>query len=192
MKYKTYKKEQIEQVFNLFEKGMSKSEISKTTGIPRETLKSWLKKDRESIYKESKKYTIEQLKIAAKKVFSMSSLLKELNIKPAGGNYIHMRKVLQENEIDYSHWKGQAWNKDKQLKDWTQYTRVSQLKKHLILIRNHKCEICNLTEWLNYPITIEVHHIDGDRTNNSLENLQLLCCNCHATTDNWRNKKRVD
>jgi transposase len=191
MKYKTYKKEQIEQVFNLFQKGMSKSEISKTTGIPRETLKSWLKKDRESIYKESKKYTIEQLKIAAKKVFSMSSLLRELNIKPAGGNYIHMRKVLQENEIDCSHWKGQGWNKDKQLKDWTQYTRVSQLKKHLILIRNHKCEICNLTEWLNYPITIEVHHIDGDRTNNSLENLQLLCCNCHATTDNWRNKKRV-
>ena len=48
MKYKTYKKEQIEQVFNLFEKGMSKSEISKTTGIPRETLKSWLKKDGKS------------------------------------------------------------------------------------------------------------------------------------------------
>lgn len=190
MKYKTYTKEQINEVFNLFEKGMNKSQISKTTGISRGTIKSWLKKDKNSIDKGSKKYTIEQLKNAVPKVFSMASLLRELNIKPVGGNYIHMKKVLQDNQLDCSHWTGQAWSKDQQLKDWTQYTRVEQFKKHLIKEKGHKCECCSLSEWLNFPITLEVHHLDGDRTNNVFENLQLLCCNCHATTDNWRNKKR--
>lgn len=190
MKYKTYTKEQIEQVFNLFENGMNKSNISRITGIPRGTLKEWLKKDKTSVYKETKKYTIEKLRISAQKVYSLSSLLKELGLKSVGGNYNHLKKVLQENQIDCSHWTGQAWNKNKQLKDWTQYTKTTNLKKHLIKEKGHKCELCNLEEWLNNPITLEVHHKDGDRTNNQLENLQLLCCNCHATTDNWRNKKR--
>ena len=192
MKYKTYKKEQIDEVFDLFEKGINKSQISKATGIPRGTIKSWLKKDRTSVDGSigKKKYSLGELIVAAQKVFSMSSLLKELNIKPAGGNYIHMKKVLQEEKIDCAHWTGQAWSKDQQLKDWSQYTKVGQLKKHLIKDKGHKCECCDLVEWLNFPIVLEIHHLDGDRSNNSLENLQLLCCNCHATTDNWRNKKR--
>ena len=36
----------------------------------------------------------------------------------------------------------------------------------------------------------EVHHVDGDRTNNEVDNLQLLCCNCHALTENWRRVKK--
>lgn len=52
--------------------------------------------------------------------------------------------------------------------------------------------MCKLHKWLNFPITLEVHHIDGDRTNNNEENLQLLCPNCHSYTDNWRNRKRVE
>jgi 5-methylcytosine-specific restriction endonuclease McrA len=42
---------------------------------------------------------------------------------------------------------------------------------------------------LGQPINLEVHHIDGDRTNNSLENLQLLCPNCHSYTTNFRKPK---
>ena len=37
-------------------------------------------------------------------------------------------------------------------------------------------------------IPLEVHHLDGDRMNNELSNLQLLCPNCHALTENWRGK----
>lgn len=136
-------------------------------------------------------YNLDQVREAVKTVYSLSKLLKALNLKPAGGNYANMKKILSENKIDCSHWTGQGWNKDKQLKDWTDYSRVARLKKHLIKKKEHKCECCFLSEWLSCPITLEVHHIDGDRTNNVFENLQLLCCNCHATTDNWRNKKRV-
>lgn len=55
-------------------------------------------------------------------------------------------------------------------------------------IKEHKCECCGLTTWLNQPIPLEVHHKDGDRSNNTLENFELLCPNCHAFTDSYRGK----
>ena len=66
------------------------------------------------------------------------------------------------------------------------------LKPKLIKMRGHKCEICLNSSWLNKPINLEVHHIDGDNTNNELKNLQLLCPNCHSYTDNYgiKNKKQ--
>lgn len=60
--------------------------------------------------------------------------------------------------------------------------------KDLILLRGHQCECCKNTEWLGQPINLEVHHIDGDKKNNTLENLQLLCPNCHSYTDNYGTK----
>ena len=56
------------------------------------------------------------------------------------------------------------------------------------------CEICYNTKWLSIPISLELHHIDGNPNNNDLLNLQLLCPNCHSTTPNYRgkNKKKVE
>ena len=64
------------------------------------------------------------------------------------------------------------------------------LLKPLIELRGHKCECCQNSEWLNQPINLQVHHIDGDKTNNCLDNLQLLCLNCHSQTDNFGTKNR--
>jgi 5-methylcytosine-specific restriction endonuclease McrA len=65
-----------------------------------------------------------------------------------------------------------------------------KLKKRLLKenIKNHQCESCGLDKWLENPIPLELHHIDGNRYNNSLENLSLLCPNCHALTENYRAK----
>ena len=51
-----------------------------------------------------------------------------------------------------------------------------------------KCESCGLTTWLNQEIPLEVHHKDGNRYNNTIENFELLCPNCHALTDSYRGK----
>ena len=99
-----------------------------------------------------------------------------------------MRKLIQKLEIDTSHWTGQGWCKDKQLKDWSSYTRNAHAKKQLIKINGQKCEKCLLSDWQESVIPIELHHIDGDRTNNKIENLQLLCPNCHALTPTYRGK----
>lgn len=66
--------------------------------------------------------------------------------------------------------------------------RGGVLKAELIKLREHKCESCGLTTWQNQPIPLEAHHIDGDKTNNTLENLQLLCPNCHTLTINYGSK----
>ena len=62
------------------------------------------------------------------------------------------------------------------------------LLPHLIKIRGHQCESCKNCQWLGKPINLQVHHIDGDELNSDLSNLQILCPNCHALTDNYKGK----
>ena len=55
-------------------------------------------------------------------------------------------------------------------------------------IKEYKCECCGLSKWNNLPIPLELHHIDGNRHNHKLENLKLLCPNCHSQTETFRGK----
>lgn len=55
-------------------------------------------------------------------------------------------------------------------------------------IKAHRCESCGLETWLGQPIPLEVHHKDGNPSNNTVENFELLCPNCHAFTDSYRGK----
>lgn len=68
--------------------------------------------------------------------------------------------------------------------------KTKAFKDKLIKIRGHKCERCNLEKWLDLPISLELHHIDGDKSNNTKENLELLCPNCHSYTDNYGSKNK--
>ena len=56
--------------------------------------------------------------------------------------------------------------------------------------KQHLCECCKLKEWNNKPIPLELHHKDGNKYNNILSNLVLLCPNCHAQTDSYRAKNK--
>lgn len=137
-----------------------------------------------------RQYTDEDVIHSSKEVKSVAQLLRKLNLKEAGGNYAHIKKTLQRLKINTDHWTGQAWNKGQQQKNWSEYSKVGHLKKHLIKHKGHKCENCGLTKWQKQTIVLEVHHEDGNRTNNEVSNLKLLCCNCHALTHNWRNKNK--
>jgi transposase-like protein len=57
----------------------------------------------------------------------------------------------------------------------------------------NRCAECGLTEWRGAPIPLELHHVNGDGRDNRLENLTILCPNCHAQTSSWggRNRKEV-
>lgn len=135
-------------------------------------------------------YTETDLITAVKNSKSIAEVLRALNLKEAGGNFKTIKIKIAKLNLDTSHFSGMLWSKGQRIKDWASYKRTSHLKKHLIKERNNVCEKCLLDTWLGDPIPLEVHHIDGNPTNNNFENLQLLCCNCHSMTDNWRNKKR--
>jgi len=136
-------------------------------------------------------YTDDDIIKHAAEVTSMTQLLGKLNLAKAGGNYANMKRKLQQLNLKCEHWTGMGWSKNERLKDWTDYSRGNNLKPHLIRERGHCCEKCKLSEWLDFPIPLELEHIDGDRTNNNIDNLQLLCNNCHALTPTWRRKKSV-
>jgi len=132
---------------------------------------------------------------------SIREVLQNLNIVPAGGNYQTIKNKISIHNIDTSHFGGQAWNKGKKigpkrsLEEYLSNTKTIQswkLKRRLLndKIFDHKCYNCNKIQWLNQPIPLELHHIDGDNQNNNLTNLTLLCPNCHALTDNYRGKNK--
>lgn len=54
-------------------------------------------------------------------------------------------------------------------------------------VKENKCEICGLSEWMGKPIPLELHHIDFNHFNNNLDNLQILCSNCHMQAHNYNN-----
>lgn len=55
--------------------------------------------------------------------------------------------------------------------------------------QNYHCFHCGIDEWQGIKIILEVDHVDGDKKNNSRDNLRGLCPNCHSLTDTWRKKK---
>lgn len=59
----------------------------------------------------------------------------------------------------------------------------------VLLEQDFSCHHCTLKEWYGEPIVLELDHEDGNKNNNSRENLRALCPNCHSLTPTWRGKK---
>lgn len=114
--------------------------------------------------------------------------------KTGGGTQASLKKAVAERNLDTSHFTGQAWNKGNY--DYSSFA-VGSIKKRgkntlapLIALRGRKCENCGLETWLEQPINLEIHHINGDRSDNRLENLLILCPNCHSYTENFCQKTK--
>jgi len=134
-------------------------------------------------------YSNTQVEEAVKASKSLAGVLRILGLLPKGGNYRTIKKKIKELNLDTSHFTGKAWiPKGTELKKFDDLTTPHAIKKRLIGERGHKCECCQKEMWLGGQIVLELDHINGDRDNNSRENLQLLCPNCHALTPTYRGK----
>lgn len=146
------------------------------------------------------KYTEEELRNAVKNSVSIRDSLVKLKISPCGGNYQVFKKAVKYYNINTEHFLGQGWNKGKKVlpkqpieKYLNNELSITSFKLKDKLIKGNlklvKCEQCGLTTWQDKSIPLELHHINGNNKDNRLINLQLLCPNCHALTDNYRNRK---
>lgn len=138
-------------------------------------------------------FTQEELKEIVQSSHSYVEVSHKCGYKGSGPNNI--KQILLDLNLDTSH-----FNSNWALKGKFNYTRFKEqsmitpanLLDALIALRGRKCECCGLSTWLDNPIKLEVHHEDGDHYNNLIDNLKLLCPNCHSFTKNWRggnNKK---
>jgi hypothetical protein len=72
------------------------------------------------------------------------------------------------------------------------------VKNHFLSLVEYKCVLCGCTEHNNRPLTLQLDHINGKHTDCRLENLRLLCPNCHSQTEtfagrqNWNNVSVTD
>ena len=149
-------------------------------------------------------YTIEKFIEAVEFSTSISEVLKILGLKEAGGNFESVKNRINKLKLDISHWKSisekYGWSKGKvfperhkPIENYLKYNFKigTDCLKHKLFRSNifeRKCYGCGLTQWLNNPIPLELHHIDGNRLNNLLVNLTILCPNCHSLTENFRGK----
>lgn len=67
-----------------------------------------------------------------------------------------------------------------------------KLKNRLIKekVLEDRCVLCNINEWQEKKLCLQLDHIDGNNHNHKIDNLRLLCPNCHSQTDTWCGKKK--
>jgi len=63
-------------------------------------------------------------------------------------------------------------------------------RRRVLEEQGNKCNKCGLDEWRGFPLTLELEHKDGNTANNSRENLEGLCPNCHSITETWRGRNK--
>lgn len=143
----------------------------------------------------------EEFEAIVKNSLSIADVCRALNLVPVGGNYKTIKSKLKLWNIDATHFTGQGWNVglkykpfnkstpiDKILVENSTYTNTNQLKQKLFKcgLKEKKCEKCGLTHWLGMELSLELHHINGNNLDHRIENMIILCPNCHSLTPHYR------
>ncbi len=103
-----------------------------------------------------------------------------------------LKLYLNKMGIEYKGNQGRRGHKtDPKYLTAIEYAKTANPKSHMLKlklirdgIRKHQCEKCLNSEWLGVKMPLELHHVDGNHWNNEINNLQLLCPNCHALEPN--------
>jgi hypothetical protein len=137
---------------------------------------------------------------------TVGEVARKLGCNCSGGGYVVLRTAAREMKLPTDHMikyglnTGPGYNQAKFiplleiLVEDSTYTNITRLKIRLLRegLLEVKChgEGCGLTEWRGKPISLQLDHINGKNLDHRIENLRLLCPNCHSQTDTFAGKNK--
>lgn len=135
-------------------------------------------------------YTDDELKATIAESFNIAHILRTLQLNTV--YHYKIKEFIENNNLSTTHfkivYKHTPYNGNK-IRSFSSYKKTLLRQGKLV----NKCAICNMNPiWNNKPLVLQLDHINGDHSNNSIENLRLLCPNCHTQTDTYtgRNSKK--
>lgn len=155
------------------------------------------------IIRRKRTWTETQLIEAVKVSISYRQVLVKLGLREAGGNYVQIKKYIDELELSTTHFKGRGWNAGltgigkpifslEQILVKGSFFQSFKLKQRLFTagLKSQNCEECGWAKrTTDGYLPLELDHINGDRYDNRLENLRVLCPNCHSLTSTHRGRR---
>jgi hypothetical protein len=138
---------------------------------------------------------------------SVREVQQKLGYKESGGIHKFLKIKFELYGIDTSHFHGQGWSRGSTRETDTRvelntrkrerasesiFRKGSQVGGGSLLRRlvkqgdkSYKCENCGISSWGGVAIRLQIHHKNGDNTDNRKDNLTILCPNCHSQTDTF-------
>ncbi len=151
-----------------------------------------------------RKWGIQDLQKAVETSISRRQVLQKLGLVPAGGNYEQIKRYIESEKIDTSHFLGKGSNLGRKIPRTPTFTLKQILVKqstfqsyklkHRLFKEGIKTPICELCGWaktsLDGRIPVELDHINGNHYDSRIENLRILCPNCHSLQSTHRGKNK--
>jgi hypothetical protein len=152
----------------------------------------------------AKRWDPAEFATACAESLTVAEVLDRIGVSKYSGNYRRAMLMAQNLGVELPVAKRGAWHSrvakpmltDEQVRARFRRSETPQDSKSLKRWMTHRlaipnaCASCELgPEWNGKPLTLELDHIDGDRLNNELSNLRLLCPNCHAQTETSNRRK---